>query len=246
MSETPNLFLSVGKQIKDEYGRIIGKIASFSVTPRGKFEGVFVERGDGEFSKHSVEYLKVDGSEITLLSKIQSDACILCDHIPLLWRKDQALGELYAKKKIDQDLYNQLHTAFDGALTQLKSEAQVLQRETEKEISRCMEELKSLNYAVVHIEIEHGIGKMDDQSYGTAFSMIQDSLKRISVEKSDLEITRNKLQNTLLGDKPSATEKAPVKTIEATPKASGSAHASPELPEPPVVVYVKEIGKTGI
>ena len=246
MSQNSNLFLSVGKQVKDEYGRVIGKIASFAVTPRGKFDDVFVERGDGKFSKHSVDYLKVDGSEITLLSKIKSDACILCDHIPLIWRKDQALGELHAKKKIDPELYKQLHSAFDGALVQLRSEAQAVQAETEKEISRCLEEIKALSYAVVHIEIEHEIGKMDDQSYGTAFSIIQDNLKKINIEKSDLEVTKNKLSNTLLGDKPAFPEKPPSKPIESTSKASSSVYTSPELPEPPVVVYVKEIGKTGI
>jgi hypothetical protein len=246
MSQTPNLFLSVGKQVKDEYGRVIGKIASFAVTPRGRFEDVFIERGDGKFSKHSVDYLKVDGSEITLLSNIQSDASILCDHIPLLWRKDQALGELYAKKKIDQDLYNQLHTAFEGALTQLKSEAKAIQEETEKEIAKCWEMIKSLNYAIVHIEIEHEIGKMNDQSYGTAFSMLQDNLKKVNVEKSDLEVTRNKLSNTLLGDKPSILGKTATKQVEAPPKAASPVQVSPGLPEPPVVVYVKEIGKTGI
>jgi hypothetical protein len=246
MSQTPNLFLSVGKQVKDEYGRVIGKIASFAVTPRGRFEDVFIERGDGKFSKHSADYLKVDGSEITLLSSIQSDASILCDHIPLLWRKDQALGELYAKKRIDQDLYNQLRTAFEGALSELKSEAKELQEETEKEIAKCSEMIKSLNYAIVHIEIEHEIGKMDDQSYGTAFSMLQDNLKKINVEKSDLELTRSKLSNTLLGDKPSVLGKTTTKQVEATLKAPSPAQVSPGLPEPPVVVYVKEIGKTGI
>jgi hypothetical protein len=246
MSQTPNLFLSVGKQVKDEYGRVIGKIASFVVTPRGKFDDVFVERGDGKFSKHSVDYLKVVGSEITLLSEIQSDACIICEHIPLLWRKDQALGDLRAKKKIEPEFYNQLHAAFDGALTQLKSEARALQEETDKEIARCLEEIKALNYALVHIEIEHEIGKMDDQSYGTAFSMIQDNLKKINIEKSDLEVTKNKLSNTLLGDKPAMPEKTASKPTETTSRISSSVYASPELPEPPVLVYVKEIGKTGI
>jgi hypothetical protein len=246
MSETPNLFLSIGKQVKDEYGRVIGKIASFAVTPRGKFDDVFVERGDGKFSKHSVDYLKVDGSEITLLSRIKSDACILCDHIPLLWRKDQALGELQAKKKINPELYNPLHTAFDGALTQLKSEAQTLQQDTEKEIIRCMEEIKALNYALVHIEIEHEVGKMDDQCYETAFSMIQDNLKKINIEKSDLEVTKNKLANTLLGDKSTMPEKTMSKTAETASRNFPKVSTSPELPEPPVVVYVKEIGKTGI
>ena len=36
-----NLFLYIGKPIKNEYGRIIGKVASFALTPSGKFDAVF-------------------------------------------------------------------------------------------------------------------------------------------------------------------------------------------------------------
>ena len=51
MSQNPNLFLSIGKPIKDEYGHVIGKVASFSITPNGKFDGAFVEFSSGKFSK---------------------------------------------------------------------------------------------------------------------------------------------------------------------------------------------------
>ena len=71
MSQNPSLFLSVGRQVKDEYGCPIGKIASFAVTPSGKFDSVYVELGDGRFSKHSTEHLKIDGADITLISNIR-------------------------------------------------------------------------------------------------------------------------------------------------------------------------------
>ncbi len=246
MSQNPNLFLSVGKQVKDEYGRIVGKIASFAVTPSGRFETVFVERGDGKFLKHSVEHMKVDGAEVILISKMKSDAGILCDQIPLIWRKDQALEELSKKKKISPELYNELHNSFDGVLIQLKAEAQALIDDVGREIERCSEEIKALNYALVHLEIEHEIGKIDHQYYETAFTIIQDNLKRIHVEKSDLEVTKNRLSNILLGDKLEMPEKTTSKAKEPISKTSTVAYSSPELPEPPVVVYVKEIGKTGI
>jgi len=246
MSQNPNLFLSVGKQVKDEYGRVIGKIASFAVTPSGKFDAVFVEKGDGKFTKHTVEHLKVDGADVILLSKIKSDASILCDQIPLIWRKDQALAELNVKKKISAELYSELHSAFDGALNELKANAQTIVEDVDKEINRCAEEIKALNYAIVNLEIEHEIGKMDNQYYEKAFTILQDNLKLIHLEKSDLEVTKNKLSNILLGDKQVTLTGTMSKTKEPTSKSSTNAYTSPELPEPPVVVYVKEIGKTGI
>jgi hypothetical protein len=243
MSQNPNLFLSIGKQIRDEYGRVIGKVASFALTPSGKFDAVFIEQGDGKFLRRSVERLKFDGSDVILLSKIKSQAVVLCDQIPLIWRKDQALKDLADKKKISQELYEELHSSYDGMLNQLKSEAQDLIEEINREIARCTEEIKELNYALVHLEIEHGIGKVDDQSYKAAFTVIHENLKRANMEKGDLELTKNKLSNILLGEtKPKIMEQE-----KETPKVSPST-SSPTpstLPEPPVVVYVKEVGKSG-
>jgi hypothetical protein len=243
MSQNSNLFLSVGKPVKDEYGRIIGKIATFAVTPSGKFESVFIERGDGQFLKHSVEHLKVDRADIILLSKIKSDANTFYDQIPLIWRKDQALKGLSDKKKISPELYKELHTTFEGALNQLKSDAQNLSERVADEVARCEEETKTLNYALVHLEIEHEIGKIDDQCYEKAFTITQDNIKLIHIEKSDLEATRIKIANILLGDSPRTFD---LESKTKTETSRESIYSSPELPEPPVVVYVKEIGKAGI
>jgi len=243
MSQNPNLFLSVGKPVKDEYGRTIGKIASFAVTPSGKFDAVFVELGDGKFMKRSSEHLKVDGTDITLLSEIKASATILCDQIPLLWRKDQALKDLSDKKKIPRELYGELHNSFDGALAQLKGEAQTLKQQIDDEIATCEEETKALNYALVNLEIEHAIGKMDNQSYDTSFVIITENIKRVHMEKNDLELTKSRVSNILLGD---AAKMDEVKNRALEGSRGSSLSVASRLPEPPVVVYVKEIGKTGI
>jgi len=239
MSQNPNLFLSVGKQVNDEYGHVVGKIASFAVTPSGKFDSVFVELGDGRFLKQNVDNVKFDGTEITLVSNIKAQACILSDQIPLIWRKDQALKDLSDKKKISKETYAELHESFDGVLTQLKSEAQTLREEIEDEIAKCNEDNKALSYALVNLEIEHEIGKVDNQYYEAAFSMIQENIKRVHMKRTDMELTTSKLSSILLGDASKPAEQAKSKSSE-TAKGFGQG-----LPEPPVVVYVKEIGKTG-
>jgi hypothetical protein len=247
MSQNPNLFLSVGKQIKDEYGRGLGKVASFALTPNGKFDAVFIEQGDGRFLKFPAENLRFDGTDVMLTSKIKSEANAFCDQIPLLWRKDEALKTLVEKKKISRELYEELHNNFDGALNQLKNDAQNLTGDLDKEIARCANEIKELNYALVHLEIEHEIGRTNNDSYQIAFTIIQENLRRANIEKSDLELTRNKLSNILLGDTPKTYEREESKIREdESSEAVTSSSNAPELPEPPVVVYVKEIGKTGI
>jgi chromosome segregation ATPase len=258
MSNNSNLFLSIGKPIKDEYGRTVGKVASFALTPSGKFDGVFIESNDGKFSKQPLEHLQFNGAEVTFISTLKSQANVLCDQIPLIWRKDQALKDLAEKRKISPDLYQELHNNFEGVLNQLKKDAQVLIDDTAKEITRCNEEVKTLGYAVVNLELEHEVGQIEEEAYQSAFTMLQENLKRANKEKSDIELTKSKLSNILLGDSKQAEQKTDTTSTESTNKkpptkeeapnetANETPNEAPELPEPPVVVYVKEVGKAGI
>ncbi|MEM1566246.1 MAG: CdvA-like protein [Candidatus Bathyarchaeia archaeon] len=237
MPQDSNIFLSIGKPVKDEYGRIIGEITSFAVKPQGEVEYVYVKRSDGNFAKYPAANIKFDGSDVIYTSSIKAETVAFCNQIPLIWRKDQALKELYEKKKISPEVYEDLHNSFEGALNQLKTEAQALLERINKEIERCSMEIKELNYALVHLEVEHEIGEVDDSSYHAAFSTIQECLKRANLEKADLESLRNKLSNILLGE--TVNEPFVKETAEV-------ASAPTNLPEPPVVVYVKEVGESSI
>ncbi len=245
MSQLPsNLFLSIGKPVKDEYGRSIGRIISFATTPSGKFDAAFIELSDGRFTKQSMDSLVFNGADITFLSEIKSKASMFYDQIPFIWRKDQALKELSDKKKITPTLYTELHNTFSTVLEKLRKEAQILLDDTAQGINECDEELTALSYAVLHLELEHEIGKISDETYKSSSAQLQENIKRTSNEKNDLETTKSKLSNMLLGDAP----QAPVMKI---PEKITTIHMDPvvettELPEPPVVVYVKEVGKAGI
>jgi chromosome segregation ATPase len=278
MDNNSNLFLSIGKPIKDEYGRIVGKVASFALTPNGKFDGVYIESNDGKFLKQSMEHLKFNGAEVTFTSTLKSQASVLCDQIPLIWRKNQALKDLAEKRKISPDLYQELRNNFEAVLNQLKKDAEELSEEATKEVARCNQEIKTLGYAVVNLELEHEIGQVDEEAYQSAFQLLQDNLKRVNTEKSDIETTRSKLSNIMLGDSKQLEQKTEIVSNEVTEKetpevpnqvtvevadetvenkleenaeeisetTNETPEEAPELPEPPVVVYVKEVGKAGI
>jgi len=238
MSTNSNLFLSIGKPIKDEYGRTVGKVASFALTPNGKFDAAFIEYNDGQFSKLSLDHLKFNGPDVTYISKLKAEAGILCDQIPLIWRKDQALKDLTEKKKISPEIYQELHNSFENVSTQLKKDAKVLIDELSVDIAKSDEAIRSLSYAIVNLELEHEIGQISEENYKSAFAMIQENLRRINAEKSDNEQAKSKLSNVLLGDSAKLEQKPKTPLLHT--------NEAPELPEPPVVVYVKEIGKAGI
>jgi len=235
-----NLFMYIGKSVKDEYGRSIGRIASFGVNPNGLVNHVYIEHGNGEFSRYPSEQFRMeDENTVTLTPLMKLRVKSLCDEIPLIWRKDQALSDLVEKKKIPSEMFNDLHKNFEGALNQLKTEAQTALEGIDKQMAKCSHQVKELNSALINLEIEREIGKIDDKAYQAGMEILQAELKRTNSEKTDLEAIRSQLSNIMLGEASTITK--PKEGEKEAPQVSASppAPSSPTLPEPPVVVHVK-------
>ena len=104
------------------------------------------------------------------------------------------------KKKITPEVFQDLHGSFSSVLAQLKEDAQVIIDEAAVEIERCKDEITSLSYAIANLEIEHEIGKVDEETYKSAFAVLQEALRRATSEKTDYELTKSKVSSVLLGD----------------------------------------------
>jgi uncharacterized phage infection (PIP) family protein YhgE len=244
-----NPFLFVGKHIRDEYGRQIGRVASFKVTPTGRIDGIFVEHGDGEFLQYNSNQIKIDDGNLVISPPLKMKAKALCNEIPLIWRKDRALNELVEKKKIPPEMYDDLHRTFEGALTQLKGKAKGLVDDIDSQVDNCNKQIHELHSALINLEIEREIGRLTNDSYEKALGIIQWGLKGVNAEKSDLEALKSKLSNLLLGEEmQKTTEMKPVTpptttSPEQTETQKAPAPVSPNLPEPPVIVHVRNPGK---
>jgi DNA repair exonuclease SbcCD ATPase subunit len=246
-----NPFLFVGKQIKDEYGRQIGRVASFQVTPTGRIEGIFVEHGDGEFLSYSSDQIKLDNGELVMSPPLKLRARALCNEIPLIWRKDRALSELVEKKKIPPEMYDDLHSTFEGALNQLKGNAKALTDNIDNEVDKCNKQIHSLHSALINLELERELGRLNGETYDKALGMIQSGLKGVNAEKSDLEALKSKLSNLLLGEQtmPAPEPKLPEVPETQVPEQkeipTAPAPVASGLPEPPVVIRVRNPSNQG-
>ena len=239
-----NPFLFVGQQIRDEYGRQIGRVASFKVTPTGRIDGIFVEHGDGEFLSYASDQIRIDNGNLVISPPLKLKAKALCNEIPLIWRKDRALNELVEKKKIPPEMYDDLHRTFEGALIQLKDNAKDLVDEIDSQIESCNKQIHELHSALINLEIEREIGRLNSESYEKALGIIQWGLKGVNAEKSDLEALKSKLANLLLGEETQkAPELPPTKSPEQPETQTTSAPDSTNLPEPPVIVHVRNPSK---
>ena len=224
-----NPFSFVGRPVRDEYGRQIGRIASFMVSPNGRVNGVFIKHENGKFHRYSSNQFKTKGDDV-IFSSAKAKAEALYKETPLIFRRDQALGRLLEKKKISQEAFNKFHKNFETALNQMKVDAQTTLENIDKQIVRRNQQIEELRLATVYLMLEHAIGKVYEKPFQTAMKKMKETLNKVNAEKGDLEATRNKLSNMLGGEATAGIQAETEK--EAVP-------APPALPEPPVEVRIK-------
>jgi hypothetical protein len=238
---TPNFFESLGKPVKDEYGRSIGTIASFGVRPNGQINDIFVDHGDGEINRYATEQIRINENGATLFSSTKLKVESMCNEIPLIWRKDQALKGLLEKKKVPLELSEELHNAFENAYNQLKAEAQTMMESLDKQIIACSKQIEDLNNAFVNLEIEHEIGQVNDSAYENVMVLIQENMRFVKTERDDMELMKSKISSLLLGENTHQMVIPPPPVPVEQESSQETDSASSSLPEPPVIVYVKNV-----
>jgi len=184
----------ISKQIRDPYGRQIGKIAAFISDTLSKVKTVVLEHGDGEYNGYSTEYVAIEGDIIKILSELKVEAGKLAKELELAWKKNLALEELLEKKEIPQDVYEHFRSQFEATLKELKSRATEVVEKIKERVAELDSQTRILQLALASAKVSHRIGEIDDAFFNSITNMIQTGMNRITSERRDLEASIAELE----------------------------------------------------
>ncbi|MEM0240170.1 MAG: CdvA-like protein [Candidatus Nezhaarchaeales archaeon] len=204
----------ISKQVKDPYGRLVGKIAAFISDTLSNVKAVVLEHGDGEYNSYSTEYVVIESDIIKILSELKVEANKLAKELELTWKKNLALEELLEKKEISQEVYEHFQSQFSSTFKELKGKAIEIVDKIKARIAELDSQTKILQLALASAKISHRIGEIDDAYFNSITNMIQTGMNRIASERRDLENSVNELEK-LLTEPPklSKSEKRDVETL---------------------------------
>jgi len=195
-----NSSVLIGKPVKDELRSEIGKILSFVIDSPGQVGKVLIRDNNGEYHCHPMDRLLVDSDTIILLSEIDKTVKAVSERIPLLWRKKKVLDKLLNENKILPEIHENLFREFSEASEKLKVEAQSAINELDRQINSCEETFRTLRLAKTYLEIEHEIGRVEEDAYRESLRAILNGLKGLVEKKQHLQEKRDTLSNILLGE----------------------------------------------
>jgi len=187
----------VSKQVRDPYGRQIGKIAAFISDALSKVKAVVLEHGDGEYNGYSTEYVAIEGDIIKILSELKVEASKLARELELAWKKTMALEELKERKEIPQEVYEHFHPQYEATLKELKGRATEIVEKIKERIAELDSQTRILQLALASAKVSHRIGEIDDAFFNSIVNMIQTGMNRISSERKDLEASALELEKLI-------------------------------------------------
>lgn len=185
--------LLIGRSLKDENGREIGKIVSFIIDSSGEVKEVLAENKNEELTKYSVERIKIDQEEVLLVSEVDKRTEDLCGRFPLVYKKREILEKLFRNKEIMPEIYESLSAELDKSINEMRAEAQSLLNEIERQVQFQENMIKSLHLARTFLEMEHGIGNVRDEFFRQSLLSILREIKYASYRKMNLLKTKERI-----------------------------------------------------
>jgi len=187
----------ISKQVRDPYGRLVGKIAAFISDALSNVKTVVLEHGDGEFNSYSMDYISIENDIVKVLSALKVEASKVAGELALAWKKSLALEELLEKKEITSEIYEHFQSQFNTTLKELKDRASEILDKIKGRIAELESQIKVLQLATTSAKISYRIGEIDESYFNSIMNMIQTGMNRITSEKKDLEASANELEKLL-------------------------------------------------
>ncbi|MBS7614675.1 CdvA-like protein [Candidatus Bathyarchaeota archaeon] len=212
----------VGKSVKDENEKEIGKVVSFLIDSSGQPQEALVETVQGQLARYPFDLLDMVKDEIIVVSDVAKKIESLTEQLPKIRKKRNILDKLAANKVISSGIYDNLCKEFDKALKEMRNEAQTLIEAVDKQVKAQDEQLKTLQLARAFLEIEHGIGTINEETYQQSIITILREVKNTQQTKLSLLRAKDKIADALLEEKeepkPEPAEEKKVEAAEASPE----------------------------
>ena len=191
----------VGKNVKDESGKETGKIVSFLIDSSGQPLEALVETINGQLIRYPLDLLKTSRDEVSVVSVVDKKIEVLSEHLPTTRKKRKILDKLAESKVIPSGIHESLCKEFDKALKEMKTEAQAVLENMDKQVKAQDEQLKTLQLARAFLEIEHGIGTVSDEVYQQSVMSVLKEVKNAQQTKLSLLRAKDKVTDALQEEK---------------------------------------------
>lgn len=198
----------LGRDLKDTYGRRIGRIIGLCIDDFGELKALQVEHGNGNLGQYSCEHIVIDRGAVVLIPDWKVTSELIQKELDRVARRIQALGELLRDHQIPANIYEELRRKQAATLSELKRRKEELVEGLRKRTGQIDRQVDELIRFLVNVKMEYKAGIIDDKALSIACDAIEPNLNPLIEERKDIVAVMERIEKPTPEDT-AVTSKAP-------------------------------------
>lgn len=177
----------VGQLIKDEYGRVIGKLVATFSNVSGEVETLEVVINDTLYENVPVSRVKLTPDGPVIVSEWKVLATEVENKLDRVKRRLRATEELFRKASIPSHAYEELKKKLDNEFKTLKEEVNKVKELLRKRAGELEDLVIRLEKDLTNMQILYMGNEVSDQAYKIASELLRNNKAKALDEKRDVE-----------------------------------------------------------
>lgn len=183
----------VGKQVKDLYGTLIGKVMGMVTDIDGSIESISVDCGTSGLKQLAYEQLLVQGDYVIYIPKWRLDAQKLLRQKSLTLQRIKALQDIATENDSMKNDVELVYVKYDKKLQDLEENANHLNENLESRLKELEEESHSIKTILFDAKLQFRSNEMTEEIYQQINIYTNELLEHINLEKAEINNVKTKL-----------------------------------------------------
>lgn len=187
---------SIGREVYDEYGRIIGVLTSFSSNVEGEIEYIEVKIADLTLKRIDGGRVKVRDGKLVAVPEWKHKATRIIAALDRAYRRRKALEGISAGD-IPAEVVESLKRKLDEQIKRLKIQADESKREIRERINAISDESLHVESAIALLQMTYFSGEVREEQYTQGMNNLRKLKRALTAEKEDAKKVLDKLEKTI-------------------------------------------------
>lgn len=188
----------IGKQVKDLYGTLIGKVMGMVTDIDASIESISVDCGTSGLKQLAYEQLLVQGDYVIYIPKWRLDAQKLLRQKSLTLQRIRALQDIATENDSMKDDVELVYMKYDKRLHDLEENANHLNGNLESRLKELEEESRSIKTILFDAKLQFRSNEMTEEIYQQINIYTSELLEHINLEKTEINNVKTKLSQQTL------------------------------------------------
>lgn len=188
----------IGKQVKDLYGTLIGKVMGVVTDIDGSIECVSVDCGSSGLKQLAYEQLLVQGDYVIYIPRWRLDAQKLLRQKGLTLQRIKALQDIVAENDSMKDDAELVYMKYEKRLHDLEGNAKCLNEKLQSRLNELDTESQSVKTILFDAKLQYRSNEMTEDIYQQINIYTNELLEHINLEKAEINNVKTKLSQQTL------------------------------------------------